>query len=208
MVSHLTAQLRELDEHIKTCRTQIAHLQVEIANMESARLTLMRIEERKAYFAGQPSPFGDLNGAQIAVRDPELRLLEEGVLSRAAKTGVPIPALAEATGLQPPQGASWWQQQGNGKKQRAPRIRNELRHKVLALLKDMPKGEGMSSGDIGNFLGLPAGTANRHPLHNCINAMKSDKLIEPLPGTRIGTGLRGVYQLTERGKQKATEVSP
>jgi hypothetical protein len=203
--THLTHQLRELDEHIKAARTQIAHLQVEIANMENARLTLMRIEERKAYFAGQPSPFGDFNGARIAVRDPELRMLEEGIMSRAAKTGAALPALAEAAGLEP----SAWQlrQHPPGKKKRKPRAGGSTRVRLLELLKDEP--EGMTSAEICGFLGIPAKDEDRKPVQNALYNMKLSglldiKLTPPAPGHRKDAK---TYFITQLGLEAAVKAA-
>lgn len=196
-MTSIVQYLRQLDADMYRIDQEIAVLQLEKMRLQDARMTIMRNEEARALRSGHQSPFGTFpNGGQVAVTDPQLQpppeariaLLEEGVLSKAAKTGQPAKL------------------NGGGKKTRGPRQRGELRVKVLAILKDMPKGEGMTSGDIGNFLGLPAGTANRHPLHNCINHMKLGGLVEPVPGTPMSTGIRGVYQLTQRGHQMAEEL--
>ena len=45
-------------------------LQVRIAQLNDARLLLMSREEERAERLGQPSPFGQLHGGEIVVRDP------------------------------------------------------------------------------------------------------------------------------------------
>jgi hypothetical protein len=208
--THLVALLRDIDNDIETCRRHIAELQVEIARLQDTRLTLLRREERKAYFAGQPSPFGDLNGAQIAVRDPELRLLEEGVLSRAAKTGAPIPALAASDGLQ---GASWWQhQQAVAKKPHRLKRRPQgnpspLRHRLLVLLKDVP--EGLTSIEVSNYLGVPAADEARKPIQNCLYNMRQAGLLEIKAGIPGIAGRKDAkaYFLTELGQQAAARLA-
>ena len=207
--SHLTALLREIDGDIDTCRRHIVELQVEIARLQDARLTLMRREERKAYFAGQPSPFGDLNGGQIAVRDPELRMLEDGALSRAAKTGLPIAALAATDGLQRPALATPGERPAARSK--APSKPHDkpsvMRAKLLKVLADMP--EGMTAWEVSNFLGLATGDEARKPVQNTLHHMRKTGLVDIKP-SQPGTSLRRdakAYFLTELGQRHAARVS-
>ena len=205
-VAHTTALLKELDEHIQAARQQIATLQVEIARLEDTRVTLMRLEERKAYFAGQPSPYGDLGGGAIIMRDPALRPglahLPDGALSLAAKTGQPIAAIAASDGLQAPAVQSW--QQKPRRLQRKPRpSKYDMRRKVLHVLKDVP--EGMTSVEIGGYLGIPSLNEARKPLQNALYNMRIAKLVELRAGQFPGKGRRQdihVYSLTELGKQQ------
>lgn len=225
-MAHTTALLKEVDAHIEAHRRQIATLQVEIARLEDTRVTLMRMEERKAYFAGQPSPFGDLGGGTIALRDPELRApeglarlaqrsLPDGWQSHLAKTGQP-PAIAASDGLQTTVTAAGGPytlrapgQRGRDRHTRKPRGGGDMRKRVLNVLKDVP--EGMTSAEIGGYLGIPTAGEQRKPLQNALYNMRLAKLIDLRPGQFPGRGRRKdshVYILTALGQQHLAKEAP
>ena len=74
----IKAYVRGLDREEEELRIQIMRMQVRIQQLNDMRVLMMHRAEEHAAAANQPSPFGMLNGAEIAVRDPGLMLAASG----------------------------------------------------------------------------------------------------------------------------------
>ena len=69
MSFNVTPYLKDIDAEIAHHRATIAALKLKIADLEDMRVLMMQREEYRSAVNGHPSPFGELHGAEIAVRN-------------------------------------------------------------------------------------------------------------------------------------------
>jgi hypothetical protein len=174
MSFNVKAYMNDLDREIVEHRQEIAKLRLRISELEDTRLMLMQREEYRAGRAGEASPFGMLpGGGEIAVRERRLMLMDEGLLSHAAKTGeLPPPGLNKSGDRR------GMNQRGKPRPGRINKGRHskdtavgDMRRRILGVLGDHDY-EPMTGGELGNYLGLPADPEVRKPLQNALYAMR------------------------------------
>lgn len=142
------ATLRRIDEEITDRRQKIAYHQVEIARLEDTRTVLMGLAESdtdraRADREARGHVINGHHARPVLIARKEGSGGEDGSASKAAKEGRKPPR--RARGL--PGGST------------------DFRRRILQLLKN---GEAMTSAEIGNHLGVPAGAEPRKPMGNAL----------------------------------------